>query len=274
MATRLAPSARLPAKGIRQHRPGRSKRRRHRGARGDDVERLAGRHDARLRRLPPSAALRRVRVRHLQRADRRELEAPADDGWSEQPPCLGDDSIVFAYRPAGTGCFKPRVWQMRSEGGQRAPVMRTLPDGSPPRPLRRQAVRLGRVVAAPPGDDPDGMGSRARARECAHGSSASCRTSILARGATRRCTSTTRPATALRRRSSLRRGGPVHDPHLLGRRRPGARADHRKRQVPALEPLRLLSEGAGTIDPPLKGMTQTDVSGPGQPRGAWAFLHY
>ena len=48
-------------------------------------------------------------------------------GGRSSHPVWGTDSIVFAYRPVGTGCFKPRIWQMGPEGGQRAPVMRTLP---------------------------------------------------------------------------------------------------------------------------------------------------
>lgn len=49
-------------------------------------------------------------------------------GGRSSHPVWGTDSIVFAYRPVGTGCFKPRIWQMGSKGGQRAPVMRTLPN--------------------------------------------------------------------------------------------------------------------------------------------------
>jgi hypothetical protein len=49
-------------------------------------------------------------------------------GGRSSDPVWGTDSIVFAYRPVGTGCFKPRIWQMGPEGGQRAPVMRTLPN--------------------------------------------------------------------------------------------------------------------------------------------------
>lgn len=49
-------------------------------------------------------------------------------GGRSSHPVWGTDSIVFAYRPVGTGCFKPRIWQMGTEGGQRAPVMRTLPN--------------------------------------------------------------------------------------------------------------------------------------------------
>lgn len=49
-------------------------------------------------------------------------------GGRSSHPVWGADSIAFAYRPVGTGCFKPRIWQMGTEGGQRAPVMRTLPN--------------------------------------------------------------------------------------------------------------------------------------------------
>jgi hypothetical protein len=49
-------------------------------------------------------------------------------GGRSSHPVWGSDSIAFAYRPVGTGCFKPRIWQMGTEGGQRAPVMRTLPN--------------------------------------------------------------------------------------------------------------------------------------------------
>jgi WD40-like Beta Propeller Repeat len=49
-------------------------------------------------------------------------------GGRSSHPVWGTDSIVFAYRPVGTVCFKPRIWQMGTEGGQRAPVMRTLPN--------------------------------------------------------------------------------------------------------------------------------------------------
>jgi hypothetical protein len=49
-------------------------------------------------------------------------------GGRSSHPVWGTDSIVFAYRPVGTGCFKPRIWQMGTKGGQRAPVMRTLPN--------------------------------------------------------------------------------------------------------------------------------------------------
>ena len=49
-------------------------------------------------------------------------------GGRSSHPVWGTDSIAFAYRPTGTGCFKPRIWQMGPEGGQRAPVMRTLPN--------------------------------------------------------------------------------------------------------------------------------------------------
>jgi hypothetical protein len=49
-------------------------------------------------------------------------------GGRSSQPVWGTDSIIFAYRPVGTGCFKPRIWQMGTEGGQRAPVMRTLPN--------------------------------------------------------------------------------------------------------------------------------------------------
>ena len=49
-------------------------------------------------------------------------------GGRSSHPVWGTDSILFAYRPVGTGCFKPRIWQMGTEGGQRAPVMRTLPN--------------------------------------------------------------------------------------------------------------------------------------------------
>jgi hypothetical protein len=49
-------------------------------------------------------------------------------GGRSSHPVWGTDSIVFAYRPVGSGCLKPRIWQMGTEGGQRAPVMRTLPN--------------------------------------------------------------------------------------------------------------------------------------------------
>ena len=49
-------------------------------------------------------------------------------GGRSSHPVWGTDSIAFAYRPTGTGCFKPRIWQMGTEGGQRVPVMRTLPN--------------------------------------------------------------------------------------------------------------------------------------------------
>jgi hypothetical protein len=49
-------------------------------------------------------------------------------GGRSSHPVWGPDSIAFAYRPTGTGCFRPRIWQMGPEGGQRAPVMRTLPN--------------------------------------------------------------------------------------------------------------------------------------------------
>ena len=49
-------------------------------------------------------------------------------GGRSSHPVWATESIVFAYRPVGTGCFKPRIWQMGTEGGQRAPVMRTLPN--------------------------------------------------------------------------------------------------------------------------------------------------
>jgi hypothetical protein len=49
-------------------------------------------------------------------------------GGRSSHPVWGADSIAFAYRPVGTGCFKPRIWQMGTEGWQRAPVMRTLPN--------------------------------------------------------------------------------------------------------------------------------------------------
>jgi WD40-like Beta Propeller Repeat len=49
-------------------------------------------------------------------------------GGRSSHPIWGAGSIAFAYRPTSTGCFKPRIWQMGIEGGQRAPVMRTLPN--------------------------------------------------------------------------------------------------------------------------------------------------
>jgi hypothetical protein len=49
-------------------------------------------------------------------------------GGRSSHPVWGTVSIAFAYRPTGTGCVKPRIWQMGPEGGQRAPVMRTLPN--------------------------------------------------------------------------------------------------------------------------------------------------
>jgi hypothetical protein len=49
-------------------------------------------------------------------------------GGRSSHPVWGADSIAFAYRPTGTGCFRPRIWQMGTEGGLRAPVMRTLPN--------------------------------------------------------------------------------------------------------------------------------------------------
>ena len=48
-------------------------------------------------------------------------------GGRSSHPVWGEDSIAFAYRPTGTGCFKPRIWQMGPDGGGKAPLMRTLP---------------------------------------------------------------------------------------------------------------------------------------------------
>jgi hypothetical protein len=48
-------------------------------------------------------------------------------GGRSSHPVWGTDSIAFAYRPAGTGCFKPRIWRMAPDGRGKAPVMRTLP---------------------------------------------------------------------------------------------------------------------------------------------------
>jgi hypothetical protein len=49
-------------------------------------------------------------------------------GGRSSHPAWGETSIAFAFRPVGTGCFKPRIWAMRSDGGQKRPVMRTLPN--------------------------------------------------------------------------------------------------------------------------------------------------
>lgn len=48
-------------------------------------------------------------------------------GGRSSHPVWGRSSIAFAYRPVGTGCFKPRVWRMGFDGRGKAPLMRTLP---------------------------------------------------------------------------------------------------------------------------------------------------
>jgi hypothetical protein len=55
--------------------------------------------------------------------DRRQLTR----GGRSSNPVWGESSIAFAYRPPGTGCFKPRIWLMDTDGGKRAPMMRRLP---------------------------------------------------------------------------------------------------------------------------------------------------
>ncbi len=74
-------------------------------------------------------------------------------GGRSSHPVWGTDSIVFAYRPVGTGCFKPRIWQMGPKEGSGRRVMRTLPepvrrpsaatasDHSPGSPARRSSWR-------------------------------------------------------------------------------------------------------------------------------------
>jgi hypothetical protein len=48
-------------------------------------------------------------------------------GGRSSHPVWGKDWTAFAYRLAGTGCFKPRVWRMGPDGRRKAPIMRTLP---------------------------------------------------------------------------------------------------------------------------------------------------
>jgi hypothetical protein len=48
-------------------------------------------------------------------------------GGRSSHPVWGRSSIAFAYRPLGTGCYKPRVWRMAPDGGNKTPIMRRLP---------------------------------------------------------------------------------------------------------------------------------------------------
>jgi hypothetical protein len=48
-------------------------------------------------------------------------------GGRSSSPVWGSKWIAYAYRPPGTGCFKPRIWRMDADGQNKAPVMRTLP---------------------------------------------------------------------------------------------------------------------------------------------------
>jgi hypothetical protein len=48
-------------------------------------------------------------------------------GGRSSHPVWGRGGIVYAYRPPGTGCYKPRVWRMASDGESKTPIMRRLP---------------------------------------------------------------------------------------------------------------------------------------------------
>lgn len=48
-------------------------------------------------------------------------------GGRSSSPVWGSAGIAYAYRPRGTGCYRPRIWRMDADGGNKAPLMRTLP---------------------------------------------------------------------------------------------------------------------------------------------------
>ena len=48
-------------------------------------------------------------------------------GGRSSNPVWGSKWIAYAYRPLGTGCFKPRIWRMGADGSSKAPLMRALP---------------------------------------------------------------------------------------------------------------------------------------------------
>jgi len=81
-------------------------------------------YEVNRRRVPSGECWFDVYAARVDRSARRRLT----EGGRSSTPAWGAKWIAYAYRPPGTGCFKPRIWRMDADGGSKAPLMRTLPE--------------------------------------------------------------------------------------------------------------------------------------------------